>query len=229
MEGQELVIQEQSGTKKIRAQLSLLDWAADGLFDSLEGVDRFLTLIGWSANNLQWSTPNHSLDICPLSNEEARLVKLVRPKLGEDNPRCVGTKLKDDLPKHLWGYYALKSSQYTVPVFWKSADTLNQQFTKLTHQLLHITSERLINDFEQPVQLLWGDELAGALLDERTRETLRERNALYAYAFTPDLIALSMLPLSQSLCQDLAPYCEQMIAQFGPDRNWPLAWNLELN
>ncbi|MAD61330.1 MAG: hypothetical protein CMH49_07455 [Myxococcales bacterium] len=226
--GQELIIQDRSGAKAIRAQLSLLDWAADGLFNSTDGVDRFLTLIGWSADSLQWLTPNHSLDYCPLSNEEARLVKLIRPNWGEEDPRCIGVKLKDDLPKNLWGYYALKSPQYTVPVFWKSTDILERHFTQKTHQLLHITSERRVDDLEQPVQLLWGDELAGALLDERARETLRDRNALYAYAFTPDLLALSILPLSQKLCQDLAPYCEQMIAQFGPDRNWSLAWSLEL-
>lgn len=227
-DGQNLLIQDQSGAKTIRAQLSLLDWAADGLFDSTEGVERFLTLIGWSADSLQWSSPNHSLELCPLSHEEARLVKVIRPTLGEQEPRSIGTQLRDHLPTHLWGYYALKSPQYTVPVFWKSADHLHKHMAQKTHQFLHITSERRIAGLEQPVELLWGDELAGALLDERARESLRERGALYAYAFTPDLIALSMLPLSNKLCQDLAPSCEQMTAQFGADRNWPLEWSVEL-
>ena len=79
-----------------------------------------------------------------------------------------------------------------------------------------------------PLQLIWGDELAGSLLENSTRESLRDRGALYAYAVTPDLLILSMLPISDEQYHRLEPHISKFITQFGPNRDWRLNWRVEL-
>lgn len=223
-----LIIREASGARRVYVKVSLLEWAAEGTFDAKNGVEQFLTLLGWSANPPQWTTPNHRLSHCPLCEKEARLVKVIRPRLDQKQPKTIGARLRDPLPKHLWGYYALSCPQHRIPIFWVKGEVLHQSQTQTTHQILKIDTEVEVDDQGLSIQLLWGEELVGALLDDSARESLRDRGALYAYAVTPDLIALSMLPISDETCRRLENNFSQLIAQFGPDRDWRLEWRLEL-
>ncbi len=227
-----LVIREASGQRRIWVNLPLSLWVSEGLFDGKGGAQKFLQLLGWSDHPPQWSRPTHSLDHCPICDQQARLSKVIRPSVveagQEKGQQTIGTLIKDQLPKRLWGYYSLTCPQHQVPVFWSKRETLHQAFEHQTHQVLDVTSALKVEREGVPLELLWGDEIAGALLSESNREILRERGALFAHAVTPDLLVLSLLPITHSTLQSLEPKFDQMIAQFGPDRPWRLDWSVEL-
>ena len=223
-----LIIKESRGEGKTWVQLPLFEWISEGLFEGKEGASRFLQLLGWSSTPPQWQIPNHRFDRCPLCDQNARLHKMVRPQIHDSSHRTIGHQVKERLPEQIWAYYALSCTQHRIPVFWSQRETVHLSFEQQTHQVLEITSAQTIDDAGTLLELLWGEELAGALLNVSNREALRERGALFAHAITPDLIVLSLLPITSEVLYRIEDKCDQMIAQFGPDRDWRLDWGLEL-
>jgi len=230
-EGSELVLTTTNSLTSLdqeRVRVPLIDWAAESVFEGKEGASRFLTLWGWNAESLSWSQPRHQLDRCPLCERESRVTSVIRPKLDGEVPMMIGTRMSHRLPDHLWGYYGLDCTQHHIPIFWESAEQLHEHLKQQTHHILGLTTHVTIELEEMNVELLWGTELVGALLSAELRESLRERGALYAYAFTPDLLILSLLPLEDSDLMELTPHARQLVARFGPDRDWRLQWSVEL-
>ena len=231
-EGSELLIHsvDHSGAQpKLRAQVPILDWAAESVFTGKDGPESFLRLWGWSSEERAWSEPKHQLDRCPICDREARVRRVIRPRQEtEAQPESLGASFTHGLPQHLRGYYAVTCPQHQTPVFWESSERVQETLERHTHQVLDVEMSARVQLGEVDVELLWGEELAGELVDLNARESLRDRGALYAYALTPDLIALSLLPLDEEDLEDLAPSVAQLVARFGPGRDWPLRWHTPL-
>ena len=230
-EGDLLTIKENQGEGKTWIKISLFEWVTEGVFEGREGALRFLQLFGWTSSPPQWRAPTHALDRCPLCDKDARLHKMVRPLIERSTAqphKRVGHLVKERLPEHVEAHYALICPQHRTPVFWSNREAVHQAYEVQTHQILEVSSAQSVDLSGLKVELLWGEELAGALLNENNRETLRERGALYACAVTPDLVLLSLLPMNDELRARIEPKCAQMIAQFGPDRDWRLDWTIEL-
>ena len=231
LDGYELVIatlDRATGHSQERVRIPLIDWAAESVFEGKEGADRFLKLWGWSADRLSWSTPQHPLDQCPLSEREARVSRVLRPKLDGESPVVIGAKMTQDIPDHLWGYYSLSCPHYNIPIFWRTTEQVRLHLKQQTHHILRVTTQVKVEVGDTEVELIWGDELAGELLSAESRESLRDRGALYAYAFTPDLLILSMLPLEETDLDELDAHAQHLISRFGPDRDWRLKWSIPL-
>ena len=224
----QLIIREAKGARRKWVHISLSHWADEGLFEGKEGAERFLRLLGWTKDPPQWQAPQHSLEQCALCEQEARLTRVLRPRFGQAQPKTIGMRLRDQLPEQIWGYYAMVCPQHFVPVFWSKGELLHQHLEKNTHQIVDIKTALKFEVNGLSLELLWGDELAGYLLNQTTKESLRERGALFAYAVTPDLIVLSLLPIQEELRQSIEPKIAQVIAQFGPDRDWRLEWSTPL-
>ena len=77
-------------------------------------------------------------------------------------------------------------------------------------------------------KLLYGHEIAGVLVDSAGREALRDLGYLFAYAFYPDLIALSPIPLEGTRLEEARLCAIAQINQKAPRRSWPLSWPVEL-
>ena len=230
-EGTELIISTQepsTGLSQERVRVPLIDWAAESVFEGKEGAQRFLKLWGWSEDTHTWSAPQHSLDQCPICHREAHVTRVVRPQFDGADPVVIGAEITQELPDHLWGYYGLTCPHHHVPVFWRSTEHLRRHLEEQTHRVLSVKSQVKVTIREREVELLWGPELAGELLSRDTRESLRERGAFYAYAFTPDLLALSMLPLEEDELPEFEPYVRSFVERFGPDRDWRLHWSVAL-
>ena len=214
--------------RKDRVSVPLIDWAAESVFEGKEGAESFLKLWGWNPERLAWSAPQHLLDQCPLCDRDARVTRVIRPKLDGESPEVIGAKITQDLPEHLWGYYSLSCPKHQVPIFWRPGSQLHRHLKGQTHHVLDVTTHIKVMMREVEVELIWGDELAGELLNAASRESLRDRGALYAYAFTPDLLILSMLPLDEADLDTISPDAHQLISRFGPDRDWRLQWSIAL-
>jgi hypothetical protein len=94
----------------------------------------------------------------------------------------------------------------------------------MSYQFLKIESE-----LKKPkYTLLWGPELAGSLVDSDARESLREQHGLFAYAFYPDMIAISVLPFEDDLLDDARIQAQAWIEQKSPNRQWALNWSVDL-
>lgn len=226
VDGSELVITLNDSQKTEQARINLLDWSGESVFEGKEGAERFLKLWGWDEEQLAWVQPKHRLDQCPLCERAARVQRVLRPQDDVLSAR-VGVQLQEKLPEGIWGYYSLVCEQHKVPIFWESASQLKEHLRQISHRVIETLSMPIELD-GLPIELLWGDELAGTLLDLETRESLRERGALYAHAITPDIIALSMLPLASDQLEAIDPQVDSLLSQRSPDRSWRLMWNVEL-
>lgn len=205
----------------------LIDWSDGHVFTEREGAQRFLKLWGWREEERAWHTPKHALDSCPLSDRPASVIRVIRPHDQADAERALGTRFEGGLPERLWGYYALRSERHITPIFWERAAVIERSLNDQTHRVIDIKSSRSIDVMGVEVELLWGEELAGSLLHVEVREALRERGGLYAYAFTPDLIALSYLDFEPALLDALRPHVELTLAQLNPESMSLEVLNLE--
>ena len=203
------------------AEAPLLTWAPLGAFEGQGGAARLLTLIGVDLERGEWRAPRHPVDRCPLCDAPAQITRAVRPKstLPSHPPRASFSR------PEVWGYYALSCSQHHLPISWLNPSEAEDAMRTQSHTRLEVRSEVEVG----AARLLWGAELAGALLDEGGREALRERGARYAYAFYPDLIALSTAPLEGAPLDAARARAELMAAQLGPDRAWALGWSVALD
>ena len=217
VEGARLVLAERG---RDLTEAPLLTWAPLGAFEGQGGAARLLTLLGVDLEEGTWRAPRHPLDRCPLCDAPAQLGRAARPKatLPANPPRAHFVR------QEVWGYYALSCPQHHLPISWLSPTEAEEALRAQTHTLLDVTSEVEVSG----ARLLWGPELAGALLDEGGREALRDRGALYAYALYPDLVALSHVPLEGAELDAARARGELMAAQLGPDRAWHLGWHVAL-
>lgn len=218
VEGERLIL---SHGKRDVAEAPLITWAPLGAFEGQGGAARLLTLIGVDLERGEWRAPRHPLDRCPLCDAPAQVTRAVRPKatLPSAPPRASFSR------PEVWGYYALSCSQHHLPISWLSPAEAEEAMRAQSHLRLEVRSEVEVG----AARLLWGAELAGALLDEGGREALRERGARWAYALYPDLVALSVIPLEGEALDAARARGELMAAQLGPDRAWALGWAVPLD
>ena len=210
------------------ARVSLLDWSAERVFEGAEGARRFLSLWGWREEDRAWHEPRHPLDTCPLCERSATVIRALRSRSEMSPERTLGAQIDAPLPDHMWGYYALRCERHITPIFWERPELIKRALSDQTHRVIDVKSSRKINISGMEVELLWGEELAGSLLNVEVREALRERGGLYAYAFTADLIALSYLPLERAQRDDLTSHISAFAAQMSPRQGWSLGWQHEL-
>ncbi|MBM4290577.1 MAG: hypothetical protein FJ138_03355 [Deltaproteobacteria bacterium] len=218
VEGARLLLRE--GARDV-AEAPLLTWAPLGAFEGPSGPGRLLTLLGVDLAAGAWRAPRHPLDRCPLCDAPAQLSRAVRPRptLPDAPPRAHFVR------PEVWGYYALSCAHHHLPISWLSPAEAEDALRAQSHLRLDVRSEVEV----EGARLLWGAELAGALLDESGREALRDRGALHAYAFYPDLVALSLVPLAGAALDAARARGELMAAQLGPDRAWALGWATPLS
>jgi hypothetical protein len=206
-----------------RAELPLFTWAELGAFDGPKGPQRLLTLLGFEGSSpaeLSWRTPEHPLDVCPLCQEGAQVRRAVRPRPQE---RPQGSQATFERGGG-WGHYLLSCPQHRLPITWASPERLEELISAQHYRRLEVRAEHS----EGGVTLLWAEEVAGLLLDEPGRESLRERGGLFAQAFYPDVVALSMSPLKEDKLRETKLRAELLAQQVNPSRMWPLTLSTEL-
>ena len=227
-DGTTLNLRRESAQRLPPVQVDLLSWAAESVFEGKDGASLFLKLWGWDELETEWRSPKHQLTQCPICQREAVVTRVLRPVDDLASTVSMGSSIDEALPGHISGVYILSCEQHKVPIFWEKGETLREHLSQLSHQVILATSSAKIDLEGLPVELLWGDEIAGTLLDHDTRESLRERGALFAYALTPDLLALSMLPLEEEHLELLEPHVTSVVGQYAPDRDWRLHWHIPL-
>lgn len=204
---------------QLRAELPLLTWAELGAFEGAEGPQRLLTLLGFERDDerggLSWRRPDHPLDQCPLCHEGAQVRRAVRPKPSARS--SVGPQATFERGG-AWGHYLLSCPHHRLPITWSSAERIEELISAQPYRRLEVRAEHS----EGGVNLLWAEEVAGLLLDDQGRESLRERGGLFARAFYPDVVALSMSPLSDHQLREARSRATLLAQQVNPSRLWPL-------
>jgi len=211
----------------LRADVPLLTWAELGAFEGPEGALRLLSLLGGERDEsglIYWRDTDHPLDRCPLCQEGAQVLRAVRPR-----PERAHAELTSGLVTFeragAWGHYLLSCPQHSLPITWASAPRLEEVISAQHYRRLEVRAEHS----EEGVSVLWAEELAGLLLDELGRESLRERGALFAHALYPDIVALSMAPLTEAQLREARQRAEVLGQRVNPSRLWPLDWAVELS
>lgn len=223
----ELVIAE---GEQIRASLPLLTWGSMGAFEGAEGPMRALTLLGFELSepnngkgeNVLWHEPQHPLDACPLCASPSLLRRVVRP-LNQQPAQAMSASFERP-QEGVWGYYTLSCTQHSLPVTWSTKERVEEAMKAQSHQHLEVRAELNAGG----VSLLWAEELAGLLLDPQGKEALRERGGLFAHAFTPDVVALSMLPLEGAQLEEARQGAELLAQRVDPTRLWAMSWGVSL-
>ena len=201
--------------------LDLMMWSSLGAFEGKEGALRLLEIMGYQTDTHQWIPPNHALHQCPICQKEAMVKRALRPQ----SHMRTSSKIHYFNHQHLWGYYSLNCPQHHLPIYWGERREIEEQFTQTNYQYLPVETEWEGDQY----RLLWGTEIAGSLMDTNIRESLRDQQALFAYAFTPDLIALSMLPFDETRLQSIRPQVQMILEQKAPHRQWWLDWSVDLH
>lgn len=211
--------------RELRAEIPLLAWAEMGAFEGAEGGQRLLTLMGFEKNSehgkIGWRKPDHPLDRCPLCQEAAQIRRAVRPKPKENSSIAPEITFKRG---EAWGHYLLSCPHHRLPITWSNAERLEELISIQHYRRLEVRVEQTI----EQVTLLWAEEVVGLLLDETGRESLRERGGLFAQAFYPDVIALSMSPLQGDQLRKIKQHAEVLAQHVNSSRMWPLHLAIEL-
>ena len=161
------------------------------------------------------------MDRCPICQKEAHIHRALRPK----SHTRTRTHIHHFTHQHLWGYYTLNCPHHHVPIYWGDRQEIEEHMGQVSYQLLQVESEIKMPKYT----LLWGSELAGSLVDQGIRESLREQYGLFAYAFFPDVIAVSLLPFEEEVLSEAKVQAQQWVEQKAPHRQWSLNWSVDLN
>ncbi|MEE2644775.1 MAG: hypothetical protein VYD19_07565 [Myxococcota bacterium] len=208
------------GEDQVRARVPLVAWASLGAFEGTQGAEQLLRLFGFQEESGRWSDPNHPLDRCPICGRPAQLRPALRPSpLGDERPLQLGEHMIELSENSLRTHYLLDCGAHQVPVFWQTLEELRAHFDQ--------TGVAPVIEAELPLtghsaRLLLGTEIAAACLHPSVAAQLclGEENA--AWLLSPDLIALSNIPLDAAAIDEARSIAEELLMSYRPSRRWPL-------
>jgi hypothetical protein len=198
MEDENLKIIEKKNPKSF-VQFPIFEWSQLGTFDSLQATEQIRSFLGIDALTGEIKQQQHSLKKCPICGHVATIQAMIRSK----NIEIKNQPYLFDLGT-VQGYFSLSCPKHQVPITWEKPNVIKPQFDAQSIQFMQIRGEKVFTETDHPnlagIQLIWGPELAGALIQKTTKEELKEMGYQgYAYAITPHMIAFLPTPPDQRL------------------------------